>query len=236
MGIQVFDEHAAEYDGWFLKNENVLRSEAALVARALGRPGRTLSVGCGSGLFEMILKKEYGIVIAEGIEPSQGMGAIARKRGLMVIATTAEEMAVEAGAYDTLLFNGSPSYIDDLARAFANARRALRPGGRIVVIDVPKESSYALLYNLGGRVGDWDDPVFIGARPRDVYPLEFAVSARWRSTPEKVALLKETGFSDFAFFQTLTRHPVYTNDAVEEPSEGFDRGDYVAIVGCAPRT
>jgi ubiquinone/menaquinone biosynthesis C-methylase UbiE len=234
MGIQVFDEHAAEYDGWFLKNENVLRSEVALVARALGSPGRTLSVGCGSGLFEMILKKEYGIVVEEGIEPSGGMGAIARKRGLQVIATTAEEMAVETGAYDTLLFNGSPSYIDDLGRAFANARRVLKPGGRIVVLDVPKESSYALLYNLGGRVGNWDDPIFAGARPADVYPMEFVVSARWRSTPEKVALLKEAGFGEFTFFQTLTRHPVYTNESVEEPSEGFDRGDYVAIVARAP--
>jgi hypothetical protein len=29
--------------------------------------------------------------------------------------------------------------------------------------------------------------------------------------------------------QTLTRHPLHSNDAVEEPSPGFDRGDYVAI-------
>jgi SAM-dependent methyltransferase len=235
MGSKVFDEHAAEYDGWFLKNENVLRSEAALVARALGSPGRTLSVGCGSGLFEMILKKEFGITIEEGIEPSEGMAAIARKRGLKTIPSTAEEMAVEPGIYDTVMFNGSPGYIDNLGRAFANARRALKPGGRIVVLDVPKESSYALLYNLGCRVGDWDDPVFTGARPRDVYPMEFVVSARWRTTPEKVALLEAAGFGGVTFFQTLTRHPVYTNESVEEPSEGFDRGDYVAIVASAPR-
>ena len=52
-----FDEYAPAYDAWFLENRNVLYSEINLVAHVLKNPGRTLSVGCGSGLFEMILAK-----------------------------------------------------------------------------------------------------------------------------------------------------------------------------------
>ena len=37
------------------------------------------------------------------------------------------------------------------------------------------------------------------------------------------------GFENFEFLQTLTRHPKYSNDSPEEPVEGYDRGDYVAI-------
>ena len=76
-----FDEYAPAYDAWFLENRNVLYSEINLVAHVLKNPGRTLSVGCGSGLFETILAKEYGITITDGIEPSEGMAEIARKRG-----------------------------------------------------------------------------------------------------------------------------------------------------------
>ena len=48
-----FDEYAGEYDAWFMKNSNVLASEAALVAAALkDAPLPILSVGCGSGLLK----------------------------------------------------------------------------------------------------------------------------------------------------------------------------------------
>ena len=84
-----FDEYAPAYDAWFLENRNVLYSEINLVAHVLKNPGRTLSVGCGSGLFETILAKEYGITITDGIEPSEGMAEIARKRGMKVTISTA---------------------------------------------------------------------------------------------------------------------------------------------------
>ena len=45
-----FDEYASAYDAWFLNNRNVLYSEVNLVAATLKDAGRTLSVGCGSGL------------------------------------------------------------------------------------------------------------------------------------------------------------------------------------------
>ena len=79
-----FDEYASQYDAWFLENRNVLYSEVNLVASVLKDAGRILSVGCGSGLFEKILREERGIDIRDGIEPSPAMAEIARKRGVSV--------------------------------------------------------------------------------------------------------------------------------------------------------
>ena len=45
-----------------------------------------------------------------------------------------------------------------------------------------------------------------------------------------MASLRRCGFLDLAYHQTLTMHPVRSNRFVEEPSEGSDRGSYVAIV------
>lgn len=231
MGYEVYDQYAQEYDYWFLKNENVLQTEARLVAKVLENAGRVLSIGCGSGLFEMILARQYGITVTEGVEPAESMAEIARKRGLHVTISTAEEVSMpeEEGGFDTLLFNGCPCYINDLKKAFANTRPLLRKGGRIILIDIPKESAYALLYNLAKTVGSWDHPMLLGVTPPNPYPIEFVSMANWRTTKEKVDLLTEAGYGNFSFMQTLTSLPLHSDDRIEDPSEGCDKGSYVAI-------
>jgi ubiquinone/menaquinone biosynthesis C-methylase UbiE len=227
--IEVFDEYADAYDAWFLENRQVLGSELLLLRRAIGEPGRALSVGCGSGLFESLLQREHGVLIGFGVEPAEGMARIAEKRGLSVKSGVAEALPYGDGEFDTVIQNGTPGYTKDLAQAFREALRVLRSGGHLVVLDVPAESSYGLLYRLATVLGSWKDPRLAGSAPAHPYPIEFAAAAHWRTTEEKAALLRESGFADLQFFQTLTRHPRYSDDAVEEPSEGFDRGDYVAI-------
>lgn len=231
MGFKAYDEFADLYDKWFLKNENVLFSEAKLVAHCLKDAGRVLSVGCGSGLFEMLLDKNFDIHITDGVEPAKSMAEIAQKRGIKVTVATAEEVDLGNEKFDTLLFNGCPCYINDLQKAFDNTTKYLKNGGKIVVIDVPKESAYAILYNLAKTVGSWDDPMLQGITPPNPYPIEFVAMANWRTTADKSECLTNAGFGDFNYFQTLTSLPFYSNNQEEEPSEGYDKGSYVAICG-----
>lgn len=226
-----FDKYAGKYDSWFLENKNVLYSEVRLVVYFLKNAGRILSIGCGTGLFEMILKTEFGIPIENGIEPSEDMADIARKRGMVVKISSAEEPQGEADSYDTILYNGCPSYITDLGKALGNSYHALRKGGKIILIDIPKESSYGILYNLAKSTGTWDHPLLEGVYPRDPYPIELVNQANWRTTSEKIAFMEQAGFTDLEFAQTLTKHPVYSNNEIEEPVPGYDSGDYVAICG-----
>ena len=229
MSDQPFDEHAAQYDSWFLKNRNVLQSEVELLAGVLKDSGRALSVGCGSGLFEMILRESHSIDIHFGVEPASGMAEIAVKRGMEVRAGPAEDLPFDDDTFDTVLFNGTPSYIGDLKRAFTEAYRVLHYGGHIIVADVPAESSYGTLYRLAAMVGTWDDASLKAIAPAVPYPMEFAAAAKWRTTQEKLDLLQEVGFLDLKTSQTLTCHPKFSDDAAEAPLTGHDRGDYVAI-------
>lgn len=226
---RAFDQYASKYDEWFLKNVNVLASEVALVAHFLNNPGRSLSVGCGSGLFEAILKKEYNISLTEGIEPAEGMAEIASKRGLKVTVGTAEDTDFGNEIYDTVMFNGTPSYITDLQKALDKAYKALKPGGMILVIDVPKESSYGILYNLAKEIGTWEHNYFNEAKAPNAYPISFINESNWRSTPEKIRMLEKAGFKNLDFAQTLTKHPAYSDNEMEKPIPGYDCGDYVAI-------
>ena len=227
-----FDKYASEYDSWFLENQNVLLSEVRLVAAMLkDAPGPILSVGCGSGLFEMIMRENFGVNVTKGVEPSEGMARIARERGLEVTIATAEEFDYPVGKYGTILFNGSPSYITDLATVLDKVYNALPEGGRVILIDVPKESSYGQMYNLSKALGTWDHPLLEGCYPPNPYPIEFVKQANWRTTAEKLRLLENSGFCGLSAMQTLTAHPLYSNLKSEEPQEGYERGDYVAVAG-----
>lgn len=226
-----FDSYAEKYDSWFMENRNVLYSEAALVAYFLNKEEKILSIGCGSGLFEQILRSDYGIDIRDGIEPSSDMASIARARGMEVEVATAEDCPVRHSCYDAVLYNGCPGYITDLDCALSRSYASLRPGGKVILIDIPKESSYGLLYNLAKAVGTWDHPLLEGVCPRDPYPIELVDKACWRTTAEKAAAMERAGFSGLEYAQTLTVHPLYSGENIEQPVPGFDRGDYVAICG-----
>ena len=234
MPDKPFDEHAEQYDAWFLKNQNVLDSEVLLLKHFLAHPGNALSVGCGSGLFEHILRTEHGIDIRNGVEPASGMAEIAVKRGMQVKSGSAEDLPYADAEFDTVLLNGTPGYIDNLRLAFAEAFRVARVGGVIVVADVPAESSYGLLYQLASTHGSWEDPHLRSLAPENPYPVEFAAAANWRTTKDKADLLNAVGFVDLEYAQTLTLHPKYSNGVVEQPVDGYDRGDYVAIRGRKP--
>ena len=185
MGYRSFDSYAQEYDAWFIENSNVLESEVRLVASCLDDAGDVLSIGCGSGLFEKILADDYGIIIRKGIEPSAAMAEIAARRGMEVMIATGEEADYGIEEFDTVLFNGCPCYMQDLGLALRKAYASLRKGGKVVVIDVPKESPYGLIYNLALSVGTWDHPLLEGCVPLMPYPIELVRQASWRTTADK---------------------------------------------------
>lgn len=231
MGYKSFDEFANEYDAWFMANSVVFETELKLVAACLQNAGKVLSIGCGSGLFETALRKDYGVDFARCIEPAEGMAAIARKRGFEVEIGTAEDADYGENLYDTVLFNGCPCYMNDLSKAFKKAYAALKEGGRIVVLDVPKESAYGILYNLAMVLGTWDHPLLSDVSPNMPYPIELVKEARWRTTKESTDPIVEAGFRNLTFMQSLTADPHFSNIRVEEPQEGYDRGSYVAFMG-----
>ena len=198
-----FDGYAAQYDAWFIENDNLFQSELRLFQRALGDISgqRVLSVGCGSGLFESMID----------------CGAI-------------EDADLEENAYDVIYLNGSSSYMEDLHKAFAVCKKALKPGGRFISLDVPKESAFGFMYLLAKNLGTFDHPYLNGVMPQLPYPLELCSAGVWHSTEEKINVLKDLGFHDFDYCQTLLKNPMYTNEDVEDAVPGYQSGGYVAII------
>ncbi len=94
------------------------------------RPGeRILDLGCGDGALTRRLI-EVGAEVT-GLEPDPDMAARARERGLEVIEADAHDPFGE-GAFDAVFSNAALHWMRDPLRVLRNARRALRPGGRLV--------------------------------------------------------------------------------------------------------
>jgi len=226
-----FDAYAYEYDTWFIENRNIFETELRLVAETLKESHRILSIGCGSCIFEKALRDEYDIEISRGIEPSQAMADIAAKRGFNIEVCSGEDAEYGILEYDTILFNGCPCYMNDLRLALRKSWGALVPEGKVIVIDVPKESSFGTIYNLAMTLGNWNHPLLADTKPKDEYPIELVISASWRTTEEKTQDLLSAGFSQIQYKQTLTANPKYAHLAIEDPIDGYDKGSYVAIIG-----
>lgn len=212
-----------------MTNDKVFLSELKLLHRALQdlKQYSILSVGCGSGLFEAALKTEYGIQVKYGIEPSKDMAAIAEKCGMTVTIGDAGTSKLPSESYDVIYLNGCSTYIENLSAAYRNCCQALKSGGYLILLDVPVESAFGILYQFAVQVGAYDMELFGRIAPSLPYPIELLSSAIFHSPLEKERILRdELGMKTLSFCQTLLAQPIYINDSVEEPVEGYDKDGY----------
>lgn len=99
-----------------------------------------LDLGTGTGRMLQLLAPHAGRVV--GVDMSPAMLAVARaeveRAGLRNVALRQGDvyaLPVERDGYDLVLVHQVLHYLDDPQRALGEAARALRPGGRLVVVD-----------------------------------------------------------------------------------------------------
>jgi SAM-dependent methyltransferase len=97
-----------------------------------GPPGDLLDVGCGSGA--MLLALEAAGWRGHGVELDEGAVGAAHEAGLArVRAGDLLDAAYEPGSFDAVRFSHSLEHMRSPRAELAEARRTLRPGGRLAV-------------------------------------------------------------------------------------------------------
>ena len=140
---QAFRERAGE--AWVLLQEQTDRQldsfgRAAIAKLGLTVGARVLDVGCGCG---QTLLELAGLVGAGGhvmgVDVSEPMLARARERvagqpTIELCTANAQTHVFSPGDFDALFSRFGVMFFEDSRAAFANLRRALRPGGRVAFV------------------------------------------------------------------------------------------------------
>jgi demethylmenaquinone methyltransferase/2-methoxy-6-polyprenyl-1,4-benzoquinol methylase len=148
---QMFDDTAADYDhieAIFAWGSGSRYRRDALIRAGLKAGMKVLDVGVGTGLVAAqacILAGDAALVT--GVDPSPGMMAAAKLPGTMVlIEGRAESLPFPDNHFDFLSMGYALRHISDLAVAFAEFERVLKPGGRLCILEITQAQN---------RVGRW---------------------------------------------------------------------------------
>jgi ubiquinone/menaquinone biosynthesis C-methylase UbiE len=114
-------------------HRRVARDIAAVVGE---REASVLDIGAGPGHLLLEVRSLAPRAALTGIEPSVAMRGIAADRGLEELEGRAEQLPLADASVNLVVSTLSMHHWDDPARAFAEIRRVLRPGGEAWIYDV----------------------------------------------------------------------------------------------------
>ncbi|MGZ8695352.1 MAG: class I SAM-dependent methyltransferase [Gaiellaceae bacterium] len=108
---------------------------------------RVLEVGAGTGNYAVAVHEATGAACV-GVEPSDAMREVAAGRSgeVRFLAGHAEKLPFSDGVFDAVFSVDVAHHIGDLDRAFAEAARVLRAGGRLCVATDDEESIRARVH------------------------------------------------------------------------------------------
>lgn len=138
---RVFDEAAPHYEGiakWGWLGSGHRYRVDALRRAGLAKGMRVIDVASGTGPTARAIKEIVGSdEWITCVEPSAGMLAESKKLlDCQHIQAGAEAMPVEDASYDFVTMGFALRHVDNLAKAFAEFHRVVRPGGKLLILDV----------------------------------------------------------------------------------------------------
>jgi arsenite methyltransferase len=139
-----FDEETAKQVEATYQTPDVVEQRRATRALLALQPGeRVLDIGSGPGFLAEEMAAEVGLgggVV--GLDPSESMLAIARRRPGAVEYVEGDALALPFAdeTFDAAVATQVYEYVADMPAALAEARRVLRPGGRLLILDTDWDS------------------------------------------------------------------------------------------------
>jgi demethylmenaquinone methyltransferase/2-methoxy-6-polyprenyl-1,4-benzoquinol methylase len=180
----LFDAGASHYDA--VVDWGFLRSGSFYRRRALRqnglRPGnRLLDVACGTGLVAAEAAKILGgAETITCLDPSEGMLGVARtKLPATFVQGRAEQLPFADESFDFLVMGYALRHVTSLEQTFGEFRRVLKPGGRLLILEVTKPRS---------RLGSLAFRAYFGG----VYPFLTQLFTRSRAARDMMMYYWET--------------------------------------------
>ena len=135
-----YSRQAERYDQTRSASPSVLRE----LRKALnGAPGRRLAdIGGGTGNYALALQNEGWRPVV--IDRSPAMLARASAKGLETVEADAQRLPLGDGTFDAAMMISMLHHVEDRGAALSEARRILRPGGRLMLMGFTGEDAATL--------------------------------------------------------------------------------------------
>ncbi|MCU0861053.1 MAG: class I SAM-dependent methyltransferase [Methanomassiliicoccales archaeon] len=143
---RLFDAVADDYDLFFSERRDVFLSELAAI-KGLALSGEGLDVGMGTGAFTRHLDNVVGVDI------SRAMLLKSLPYGIRCAQASAERLPFKDGSFGYVLMVTVLCFLEGPQGAISEARRVLRPGGRLAICSIARGSPWGERYELKARSG-----------------------------------------------------------------------------------
>jgi ubiquinone/menaquinone biosynthesis C-methylase UbiE len=199
-----FERYHRRYDDWFVRHAAAYQSELLAIRALLPWRGLGLAIGVGTGRFAAPL----GVQV--GIDPAREMLSYATNRGISAIQAVAEALPFADNSFDYALSVTTICFVDDAGTMLSEAYRVLKPGSDLVIGFINRTSK------LGQH--------YLAHQAENVFYRE----ATFYSAAEVEQLLRETGFSEPVWVQTLSKTLDETNH-IEPLRAGYGQGAFIVV-------
>ncbi len=181
---RLFDAGAKHYDAvvdWGFLHSGAWYRRWAQRRTGLRRGQALLDVACGTGLMTVAAAKILGSPeTITGLDPSEGMLEEARKKvAARFVVGRAEELPFAEASFDFLTMGYALRHVTSLEATFCEFHRVLRPGGRVLILEVTKPSN---------RAGAWLFRLYFGK----IYPALTQLFTRSRDARDMMRYFWET--------------------------------------------
>jgi ubiquinone/menaquinone biosynthesis C-methylase UbiE len=128
---------------WRMRGQTYRYFESRVLrAMECGRPLDLLDLGAGCGWmsYRLALRGHRPVAVDILTDGRDGLGAARHyfdKASFSRFDAEFDQLPFASASFDAVLFNASLHYSADYTRTLKEARRCLRPGGRIVILDSP---------------------------------------------------------------------------------------------------
>ncbi len=184
---EAFSLYAEDYDRWFDDPKGRLLFEFEVKAIRLLMKDLVppfLEIGVGSGRFASALGIRYGV------EPAEALLKMAVKKGIKVERAVGEKLPFPNGIFGGVFILFTICFVKEPRKVIAEANRVLKKGGGLILGIINRESVWGKFYQTKKAEGH---PVY--------------KHARFHSSKEVKALIKEVGLKVEAFSSTLCQPP-----------------------------
>jgi len=202
--VQIFATSAQEYDAWFERHQPIYASELLALKRLITPAGLGLEIGVGTGRFAGPLGLQVGV------EPAPAMAELARRRGIKVIRGLAEALPFSGASFDRALLVTVLCFLRDPLLALAEATWVLKPGGRLVIGLIDRDSPLGHYYEAHKQES------------------KFYRQANFYAIGQVLAWLADLGFRPPEVCQTLFR-PLGEITRPEPVRDGYGEGGFVVL-------